>query len=403
MMKGGGMHYRRFGRLDWQVSALGFGAMRLPLVDKKDYCEEDAAHEPIDEVEATRLLRRAIDQGVNYVDTAYVYHGEKSEGFVGGALKGGYREKVRIATKLPVWKVAKPDDTERYFSEQLERLDVPAIDFYLIHSLDADSWQTTLDMKVLDWAERALADGRIGQFGFSFHDDYEVFEKIVDGSDLWSFCQIQYNYMDAEYQAGTRGLEYAAEKGLGVVVMEPVRGGQLARRPPEAVAAHWAAANAEREARGLAPRAPVEWALHWVWDHPAVSTVLSGMSTMEQVEQNVAAAAESAPQALTAAEMSSYARVREAYRGLTPVPCTSCGYCLPCPNGVKIPDVFEIYNDRFLYDHLQMARMYYDWLEECERADKCIRCGECEPKCPQKIEIMDWLEKAHALLAPEKE
>ena len=396
------MRFRRFGKLDWQVSALGFGAMRLPLLERGTYGDQGHDDTQIDEAEATRMLRRAIDLGVNYVDTAYVYHLGKSEGFVGRALKDGYREKVRLATKLPVWKVEKPDDTERLFCEQLERLDVPAIDFYLIHALDEDSWKTTLDMKVFDWAEKALADGRIGHFGFSFHDDYEVFEKIVDGSDLWSFCQIQYNYMDGEYQAGTRGLEYAAEKGLGVVAMEPVRGGQLARRPTEAVAAHWAAANAEREARGLAPRTPVEWALHWVWDHPAVSTVLSGMSTIEQVEQNVAAAAESAPQALTAAELSSYALVREAYRGLTPVPCTSCNYCMPCPNGVKIPDVFEIYNDRFLYDHLEMSRLYYSWLEEEDRADKCIRCGECEPKCPQKIEIMDCLEKAHALLAPDE-
>jgi predicted aldo/keto reductase-like oxidoreductase len=183
--------------------------------------------------------------------------------------------------------------------------------------------------------------------------------------------------------------------------MEPIRGGQLARRPPEAVAAHWAAANAAREARDLAQRTPAEWALHWVWDHPEVSTVLSGMSTMEQVEQNVAAASSSRPGSLTPDERTAFTAVAEAFRGLTPIPCTACKYCMPCPNGVDIPTVFEYFNDRFLYDHLEMARMYYSWLEECEQADKCIRCGECEPKCPQKIEIMDWLEKAHVLLRAE--
>jgi predicted aldo/keto reductase-like oxidoreductase len=376
------MQYRTFGRLDWKPSALGFGAMRLPTIDGDPG--------KIDEPEATRMIRYAIDQGVNYVDTAYTYHQETSEPFLGRALQEGYRERIRLATKLPSWKVEGPEDFDRYLGEQLKRLRTEHIDFYLLHSLNAGSWAKIRDLGVLRWAEGALADGRIGHLGFSFHDKYEVFKEIVDASDSWTFCQIQYNLMDVEYQAGTRGLNYAASRGLAVVVMEPLRGGLLARNVPPAV----------QEILDSAPRkrSPADWALQWVWNHPEVSVVLSGMSSMEQVKQNVASAGESGPGTLRDEELELVARVREKYRELGRIPCTDCQYCLPCPNGVNIPRVFEIYNDAKIYGDEQSARISYAWLEEEQRADLCLECHECLEKCPQQIEIPDWLSKAHELL-----
>jgi predicted aldo/keto reductase-like oxidoreductase len=244
------MRYRNFGKLDWQPSALGFGAMRLPVLDN-DFGK-------IDEPEATRMVRHAIDHGVNYVDTAYPYHRGTSEGFLGRALQDGYRQRIKLATKLPCWKVEKPEDFDLLLNEQLERLQTSYIDFYLLHSLDGESWPKVRDQGALPWAEKALADGRIRYFGFSFHDKYEVFQEIVDASDLWAFCQIQYNLMDVEEQAGTKGLKYAAGKGLAVVIMEPLRGGALARNAPPAVQALWDSVPVRRT--------PADWALQWVWN-----------------------------------------------------------------------------------------------------------------------------------------
>lgn len=376
------MQYRTFGRLDWKPSALGFGAMRLPTIDG------DPGR--IDEAEAARMIRFAIDQGVNYVDTAYPYHQGTSEPFLGQALLDGYREQIRLATKLPSWKIEGEGDFDRYLDEQLERLRTEHIDFYLLHGLNAGSWAKIRDFGVLRWAEGALADGRMGHLGFSFHDKLEVFKEIVDASDSWTFCQIQYNLMDVEYQAGTRGLNYAASRGLAVVVMEPLRGGLLARNVPPAVQEMWDSAPRKRS--------PADWALQWVWNHPEVSVVLSGMSTMEQVKQNVASAGESGPGTLRDEELELVARVREKYRELGRIPCTDCQYCLPCPNGVNIPRVFEIYNDAKIYGDEQSARISYAWLDEGERANLCAECGECLEKCPQQIEIPDWLSKAHELL-----
>jgi predicted aldo/keto reductase-like oxidoreductase len=380
------VRYRTFGKLDWKSSALGFGAMRLPVIGK------DSAR--IDEPEAIRMIRYAIDHGVNYVDTAYPYHRGTSEALVGRALQDGYRQRVQLATKLPCWLVKAPEDFDRYLNEQLERLQTETIDFYLLHSLDGASWPPVRDLNVFAWAEKALADGRIGHLGFSFHDKYEVFQEIVDASDLWTFCQIQYNYVDVEYQAGVKGLRYAANKGLAVVVMEPLRGGMLTTYVPPVVQAIWDSAPVRRT--------PAEWALQWVWSQPEVSVVLSGMSTMQQVVENVESAGRSEPGLLSADELAIVDRVREQYREMCAVPCSGCKYCLPCPNGVAIPDVFGIYNDLLMFSDEARAKMFYGWLDEKSRADQCIECGECLEKCPQHIEIPDWLAKAHRSLRSEE-
>jgi predicted aldo/keto reductase-like oxidoreductase len=377
------MQYRTFGKLDWKPSALGFGAMRLPVID----------NDPgkIDEPEATRMLRYAIDHGVNYVDTAYTYHNGTSETFLGRALQDGYRQRVKLATKLPAWLVKTAKDLDRFLNEQLERLQTETTDFYLLHSLDEESWHKLRDLNVLDWAEGAMADGRIGCLGFSFHDQCEVFQEIVDAYDQWTFCQIQYNFMDEEHQAGTRGLKYAADKGLAVVVMEPIRGGQLAR-PPQALMELYDTAARKRT--------PADWALQWVWNHPEVSLALSGMSTLEQVKQNITSASQSGPGTLTADELALIARVRDKYRELCPIPCTQCKYCLPCPGGVNIPRIFEIYNEVIMYNDYKTARASYNiWLKEEERADSCTQCGQCEELCPQEIGIIEGLAQIHQLLS----
>ena len=377
------MQYRTFGKLDWKPSALGFGAMRLPTIgdDRSD----------IDEVEATRMVRYAIDHGVNYFDSAYGYHRGNSEVFLGRALQNGYRERIKLATKLPCWLVNAADDFDRYLDEQRGRLQTEAIDFYLLHGLDEESWHKMRDLGVLDWAERALASGRIHHLGFSFHDRYEVFQEIVDAYDGWTMCQIQYNYMDVEEQAGVRGLKYAAGKGLAVVVMEPLRGGLLAGEVPPSIQALWDAAPTRRTA--------ADWGLQWLWNQPEVSVALSGMSTMAQVEENIASAGRSVLNSLTADELALVARAREAYRALCPIPCTDCKYCQPCPNGVAISRIFEMYNEAFMYNRADRARMAYkQWMKEEERANCCLQCGECEPKCPQGIQIMEWLETADQFL-----
>jgi hypothetical protein len=380
------MQYRTFGRLDWRVSALGFGAMRLPVLG-------DEAKQ-IDAERATEMLHTAIDGGVNYVDTAYGYHGGKSEGFLGQALQGGYRQRVMLATKLPCWLVEKPDDFDRLLNEQLERLQVPQVDFYLFHALNGKAWPKLRDLKALDWAERAMADGRIGHLGFSFHDSLDVFQEIVDGYDGWTLAQIQYNYMDTDYQAGTQGLRYAAGKGLAVVVMEPIRGGMLARTPPAPILKLWDQAPVRRS--------PAEWALQWVWQQPEVSVVLSGMSTLEQVVENLSSAARSGPALLTVDDLALVDQVRDKYRELAPIPCTGCQYCLPCPSEVAIPRIFEFYNDAMMYNDLGPARLRYSWLKEEERASACEECGACEALCPQAIEIIEWLKKAGEVLGQQQ-
>ena len=375
------MKYRKFGKLDWKASALGFGCMRLPTVGG------DSSQ--IDEPEAIRMLHHAIDHGVNYLDSGYPYHGGNSEVLVGKALKGGYRDKVKLATKLPVWAVESADDFDRYLNEQLNKLQVEHIDFYLFHGLRAPRWETVQKLDLLARAERAIADGRIGHVGFSFHDTFEVFQEIIDAYDGWTMCQIQYNYMNEEHQAGTKGLKYAAAKGLAVVVMEPLLGGKLVN-PPQAIQELWDSAPTRRESAA--------WALQWLWNKPQVSVALSGMSTMQHVVENLASAGVSSVGALTAEELALVAKVQAQYDELCPIPCTQCRYCMPCPNGVDIPRNFEALNHAAMYNAFENARRQYERIEEAARASACIQCRQCEELCPQSIEISAWMPLVHEVL-----
>jgi hypothetical protein len=378
------MQYRSFGSSGWKVSALGFGCMRLPTLDGAPQSER------IDEVQTLRMIRLAIDRGVNYVDTAYPYHNGASETVLGRALRDGYRAKVKLVTKSPVWMIKQAADFDVLLDAQLKRLGTDHLDDYLLHALNASRWKAMLDLGVLPRAEAAVKDGRIGGLGFSFHDRYEVFRDILNGYDRWALCQIQYNYLDIENQAGTKGLKDAAAKGIPVVVMEPLLGGRLSK-PPQAV----------REAFDGFPvkRTPSEWALQWVWDKPEASVLLSGMSTIGQVEENLESAGRSGVHSLTAEEAGLIDRVRLIYRDKVLVPCTNCGYCLPCPSGVNIPQNFELYNDGFIHESPVYSRaVYARFLTAEQRANACTQCGVCLEKCPQNIAIGDELLKVNAVL-----
>jgi predicted aldo/keto reductase-like oxidoreductase len=383
------MQYRRFGKTDWSASVLGFGCMRLPTADGNPMSGN------IIEDEAIRMIRYGIDHGVNYVDTAYPYHSGNSEIVTGKALQNGYREKVKLATKSPVWLINQAADFDKYLNEQLTKLQTDRIDFYLLHALGKESWEhKVLKFNLLKKAEAAIEDGRIGHLGFSFHDGPDAFPIIIDGYDKWTFCQIQYNYMDTDNQAGTKGLKYAAAKGLAVVVMEPLLGGKLAK-PPKTVQEVFNGFGKKRSA--------ADWALQWIWNQPEVSLVLSGMSTMNQVEENITSANLAAINSLTTEEIQLIEEVRLKYQARAAIPCTGCSYCMPCPNGVEIPRNFGLYNDSFMHEaHKVSQALYLRFFEEGERASACIQCRICEDKCPQKIAISEWMPKVHALLGEGK-
>jgi predicted aldo/keto reductase-like oxidoreductase len=366
------------------VSTLGFGCMRLPLLGEGDPTK-------IDEEKSMRLVRYAIDNGVNYIDTAYPYHGNgmahggASEPFVGKTLQDGYREKVKIATKLPSWLIHSREDMDKYLNEQLQRLNTNSIDFYLVHSLDRTNWPKVKNAGVVEFLNQALQDGRIKHAGFSFHDKLDLFKEIVDYYD-WSFCQIQYNYLDETYQAGTEGLQYAAKKGLGVVVMEPLRGGKLAY-VPENIQNVFDQADVKRT--------PANFALRWILNHPEVSVVLSGMNEMEQVTENISIASEAEANALTEKELGLIEKAGSIFKAKIKINCTACEYCMPCPNEVNIHVCFNAYNDYYMFGKSDL----YNWIRPEQRASNCLECGECETHCPQHIPIMEELKNVAELFA----
>jgi len=369
------MLYRRIPKNGDELSILGFGCMRLPL-------KEDGT---IDEERAMKQVRYAIDHGVNYVDTAWPYHLKESEPFLGRALANGYREKVKVATKLPSWLVENQEDMDRYLKAQLVKLKTDHIDYYLMHGLVGYLWDKVEKCGVTGFLDKAKADRRIMNAGFSFHGTREDFKRIVDGYD-WDFCQIQYNFLDEKNQAGTAGLEYAASKGIGVIVMEPLRGGNLARLVPPVIAEMWDEAQEKRT--------PSEWALRWVWNHPEVTVALSGMNEETHIEENLAIADKAYPNSLTEAELQLVKKVAQKYRELMKTDCTGCGYCMPCPAGVEIPICFESYNNLLVFGNVSEKQLRYAIRlggvlsgGKPGLASQCIQCGECMEKCPQNLKI----------------
>ena len=362
---------RTFPKINERTSLLGLGGMRFPTLENGE----------VDEAEAIRMIRHAVDSGINYLDTAYTYHGGKSERIFGKAFKDGYREKILLADKLPIWLVKEEADVRRFAEEQLERLETDCIDLYLVHAVNEADWKTTRECNVLPIMEELRAEGKIRYIGFSFHDKYELFEEVIDYYP-WDFCQIQLNYMDTKFQAGLAGLEYAASKGIGVVIMEPLKGGRLTDAVPDQVQKIWNEAPVNRP--------PVEWAFKWLAARPEVTTILSGMSSMEQLDQNIRLFSKEDLPDLTSGELARIERVAEVYRGLIKYGCTECRYCMPCPSGVAIPRLIRFINDWNAYEkNPSLKEEYLTWMDETEHASNCVRCGHCEEHCPQKLPIMD--------------
>ncbi|MHA2182064.1 MAG: aldo/keto reductase [Promethearchaeota archaeon] len=407
------MKYRKMGsKIKWEVSALGFGAMRLPTLGESKDVKKPG---PIDEKQSIDMIRYAIDHGCNYVDTAWMYMDNKSEELVGRALQDGYREKVHLVTKLPIGQgfVQKEEDFDRILDTQLKRLQTNYLDIYLLHGLGRASFQKVKELNIIEKMEQAKAEGKINNIGFSFHDSFNAFKMIIDYYD-WDACQVQYNYVDIEFQAGTAGVKYAAEKGIAVIVMEPLRGGKLYMDAKDLN-------ESSPEIKRILDESEVkrslpEWALQFVWNHPEVSVVLSGMSSMKQVKENIESANNSGINIMTEAELQTIKDLKGAFtKKIFVVPCTSCNYCMPCPEGVNIPALFNLVNSFNQYGENTRAGFtsYYKTLpktkEALEKSGKgvgsaslCVKCGECLEKCPQQIEIPDDLEKINSIFEEDK-
>ncbi|MDR2386581.1 MAG: aldo/keto reductase [Deltaproteobacteria bacterium] len=379
---------RSLGRTGESATILGFGCMRLPL--------KSSNPEDIDKELAIDMIRTAIDRGVNYIDTAYPYHSGvsrnnpgASEPLVAEALADGYREKVLLATKLPTWLIQSRADMDRYLDEQLKRLRVSRIDFYLAHNLNSGVWGNLENLGIKEFMDSAVKDGRVGHPAFSFHDNYFLFEKIVESYD-WTMCQIQYNYLDRDFQAGQKGLKLAHSKGLGVVIMEPLRGGFLVNYvPPEAK---------EILSKARPTWSLPAWGLNWLWNQSEISVVLSGMSVKDQVMENLSLAEAWKENLVTQAELAALDKVSEIFASRMKTSCTGCGYCMPCPSGVDIPKNLSFLNQYFLFDSKETKeRCHYFYnvqVQTSERPDNCSVCHECEEKCPQHIAIPDFLAQA---------
>ncbi|MEE0901774.1 MAG: aldo/keto reductase [Methanobrevibacter sp.] len=362
-----------------EISPLGFGAMRLPLKNGK-----------INRELAKKQIYHAIDNGINFIDTAYLYG--DSETFLGEVLQGEYKDKVKLCTKLPSINVRKYEDMENILDEQLKRLQRDSIDYYLIHAVDLKTINRLLKRDLLEFINKAKREGKIKHVGFSYHGPKEEFEIIVDGYD-WDVVMVQYNYFDENVQAGMEGIEYAASKGMGVFVMEPLKGGILAGKMPH---------DAEEIFRKANPnKSNAEWALEWVLNNRNVTCVLSGMNSFEQIDENIRIAENTAPLSMSFEDMETVELVKRVLRNSLKINCSTCGYCMPCPQGVNIPECMKIYNEKYLFEHKgffnQSFMDYYQYVGGIMgnegNAGKCNGCGKCLRKCPQKLDIIAELKK----------
>ncbi len=366
------MELRKLEKLGIETSLLGYGCMRFPT----------NAEGRIDEAKAEALLDKAIAGGVNYIDTAYPYHNGESETFVGKVLKKYDRSTLYLATKLPVWFVKSLEDVDKLFNEQLEKLQTDYIDFYLLHAMNLGRWKEMLKLGVVKRLEELKAEGKIRYLGFSFHDSYEAFEEMLCARD-WDFCQIQLNYMDADEQAGMKGYKLTEERNVPLIIMEPVKGGMLANYG-EDIAGRFKALDADASI--------ASFALRWVGSLPNVKVVLSGMTTMEQVEDNLKTFGSF--KAMSEEELKVVDEVVEILNSRVQNGCTGCNYCMPCPAGVNIPRNFRIWNTYHMYQNYDVVK--WNWekdMPDSEKAKNCIKCGKCEKACPQKLNIRQDLSK----------
>lgn len=379
------MKYRNFGKIPFQPSALGFGLMRLPMQDKEKGI--------VDLDEAIRIVHHAVDQGVNYLDTAYIYHRMESEKILGEIVKDGYREKVKIATKLPLWMIKDEADLDKIFFEQLEKMKIDKIDFYLFHAVNAQRLQQIKELKMIDWIEKKKSQGYLDYIGFSFHDSLKIFKKSVDYYN-WDFCQIQYNITDVREQAGLTGLRYAHKKGLGVIIMEPLRGGQLTESISPDIMKLW---HKFADSGNYSDFSPIQFMLDWIWDQEEPGLILSGMSDMSQVQQNLSFADHSSIHKLNDKQREIIKSIRRTYFKKRVIPCTFCQYCSECPKKIDIPYIFDLLNQIKKFENIDKPRIGYKFIPEENSAGKCIDCKLCDSLCPQQIKVSENIKKAKSV------